>query len=145
MPPRVSMSHRLLTTCAHTPFGPPKQASRSANMEHQFPFAHFALMGGLGLCLPLCFILVVLWGAPTIVSSAAVRVLYAMMCGILAAVFNFLLDMNEPFSGIYAVQPRRLRVVQAGVINFMAKADQQDAQSFDDFIKQYKTLWTDPA
>ena len=120
------------------------QASRSANVEHEFPFAHFALMAALGLCLPFCFILVVLWGAPDVVCSLGLRVIYTVMCAILAAVFNFLIDMNEPFSGIYAVQPRRLRVVQAGVINFMSRADQQDAQSFDEFIRGYKTLWADP-
>jgi len=121
------------------------QASRSANVEHQFPPAHFALMAALGVCLPCCFVLVILWGAPELIHTTGVRVAYTVMCAILAAVANFLLAMNEPFSGIYAVQPRRLRVVQAGVINFMSRAEQRDAQSFDEFITGYKTLWADPS
>lgn len=50
------------------------------------------------------------------------RLLLAFICAILASVFNLLEDMNQPFTGLYAISTRRLTVVESGIRGYLTLA-----------------------
>jgi len=117
------------------------QASRSASLEHEFPLAHYVLMVALASLIPLSFCMVLVWAPQGLASSIAMRVLYGMIWAVIASIFNLFMDMADPFNGIYSVQPRRLRVVQAGIVNYLSRASSSEAQSLEEYIGKYSSLW----
>jgi hypothetical protein len=72
------------------------------------PSTHFAILGTLGSLLLLAFVLT---GAATGISSAASgsppiegSLLFGLLCGTYVLSFNFALDLNRPFDGVYQVR-----------------------------------------
>lgn len=82
---------------------------------------------------------------PAFSPVAAVRTTFAVLCGLLAAVFNFLAEMGLPLSGLFQISVRRLDVVQAGIDRYISAASAGDVVSLEEHVAAYTPLWVDPA